>query len=79
MSNISISFLFSNVPSVVQLLGHEIVASFEGQYKNILLEWVSSQFDSSTTYQDLRKIVPNLMHAIMWSSRVQREFNRQIR
>ena len=72
------TILGSHGLSVVQLLDYEIVALFKGYYKTILLEWISSQFDSSTTCQDMRKIVPNLRHAIMWSSRVQREMNDQI-
>ena len=37
------------------------------------------QFDSSITHLDLRKIVPNVRHAIMWSSQLWREINPQIK
>jgi hypothetical protein len=37
--------------------GHGRIASFEVQYKKKLLEWVLSQLDSSTTHEDLRKIM----------------------
>ena len=43
-----------------------------------ILEWVLSYFDSSTTHQDLRNIVPNGRHAIMWCFQVWREMNPQI-
>ena len=30
------------------------------------MEWVFSKFDSSTTHQDLREILPNVRQAIIW-------------
>ena len=78
LSNIIIAFLPPNVTSVVQPLDQGIIASFKVQYKKKLLEWVLSQFDSSTTHHDLRKIVPNVRQAIMWCSQVWREMNPQI-
>ena len=37
--------------------GQGRIASFKIQYKKKLLKWVLSQFDSSTTHEDLRKIM----------------------
>ena len=49
-----IVFLPPNVTSVVKPLDLGIIASFKVQYKKKLLEWVLSQFDSSTTQHTLR-------------------------
>ena len=75
LSDITISFRPPNVTSVVQPLDQGIIASFKVQFKKKLLEWVLSQFDSSTTHHDLRIIVPNVRHAIMWCSQVWNEMN----
>ena len=63
---------------MVQLLIHEIIASFKVQHKKKLLEWVLSWFDSPTTHSELKKIVPNVRHTIMWCSQVWKEMNPQI-
>ena len=34
----------------------------------MLLEWIFSQFDSSTTHHDLRKIVSNVRRVVVLSS-----------
>jgi hypothetical protein len=53
IGGIIIDFLPPIVTSVLQLLDHVIFASLQVQYKkNLLLEWVLSQLDSSTTHQD---------------------------
>jgi hypothetical protein len=49
LSNIIISFLPPNFTSVIQPLDQGMNASFNVQYKKKLLEWISSQFDSSST------------------------------
>ena len=55
LSNITIVFLPPNVTSVVQPLDQGIIASFKVQCKKKLLEWVLSQFDSSTTHHRLEE------------------------
>lgn len=76
LSNITIFFLPPNVISVVQFLDHALIASFKIQYKKKLLEHVLSQFDYSTTHRNLRKIVPNVSHVIMYA--LNRGLNPQI-
>ena len=78
LSNIIIVFLSHNVTSVVQPLDQEIIASFRVQLQNKFLEWGLSQFDSTTTHQGLRNIVPNVWQVIMWCPQVRREMNLQI-
>ena len=39
-----------NVTSAVKPLDQGMIASFKVQYKKKLLEWVLSQFDSSTVH-----------------------------
>ena len=70
LSNIIISYLPLNFTSVVQPLDQGMIASYNVQYKKKLLEWISSQFDSSSTYPDLMKTVPNVRQAIMWRPQV---------
>jgi hypothetical protein len=41
------------------------------------LWWVLSQYDDATL-KDLRKVVPNINHAIMWSYEVWSELDAQI-
>ena len=62
-------FLPPHVTSVAQPLDQCIIASFRIQYKKKLLEWVYSQYDD-TTLKDLKKVVPHIRHAIMWSYEV---------
>ena len=66
LSNTIVDFLPPNVTSVVQPLDQGIIASFKVQYKK--WKWVFSLFGFSTTHQDLRRIVPNAWHVIMWCS-----------
>ena len=47
------------------------------QYKKKLLRWVLSQYDDATL-KDLRKVVPNIKQAIMWSYEVWSELDAQI-
>jgi hypothetical protein len=47
------------------------------QYKKKLLRWVLSQYDDATL-KDLRKVVPNIRQAIMWSYEVWSELDAQI-
>ena len=70
LSNVIISFLPPNVKNVVQPLVRGIIALFKVLYEKKLLEWVLSQFDSPTTHHDLKKIVHNVRHAIMWCLQV---------
>jgi len=70
-------FLPPNVTSVVQPLDQGIIASFKIQYKKKLLRWVLSQYDDATL-KDLRKVVPNIRQAIMWSYEVWSELDAQI-
>ena len=41
------------------------------------MQWVLSQYDDATL-KDLRKVVPNIMQAIMWSYEVWSELDAQI-
>jgi hypothetical protein len=66
LNNMTLVFLPPNVTSVVQPLDQGIIASFQIQYKKKLLCWVLSQYDDATL-KDLRKVVPNIKQAIMWS------------
>jgi hypothetical protein len=66
LSNMTLVLFPPNVTSVVQPLNQGIIASFKSQYKKKLLQWVLSQYDDAT-FKDLRKVVPNIRHAIMWS------------
>ena len=50
---------------------------FKIQYKKRLLRWVLSQYDDATL-NDLRKVVPKIKHAIMWSYEVWSELDAQI-
>ena len=74
LSNMTLVFLPPNVTSVVQPLDQGIIASFKIQYKKKLLQWVLSQYDDATL-KDLRKVVPNIKHAIMWSYGVWNELD----
>ena len=60
LSNITIVFLPPNVISVVQPLDQGIITPFKVQYKKRFFEWVLSQFYSSDTQHDLKKIMPNV-------------------
>jgi hypothetical protein len=53
------------------------MASFKNQYKKKLLRWVLSQYDDAIL-KDLRKAVPNIRQAIMWSYEVWSELDAQI-
>ena len=55
---------------MLQPLDCGINALFKVQNKKELLEWVLSHFDSSTTHQALRKIMPNVRQVIMWCFQV---------
>ena len=77
LSNMTLVFLPPNVTSIVQPLDQGIIASFKIQYKKKLLQWVLSQYDDATL-KDLRKEVPNIGHAIMWSYEVWSELDAQI-
>ena len=77
LSNMTLVFLPPNVTSVVQPLDQGIIASFKIQYKKKLLRWVLSQYDDATL-KDLRKVVPNIKQAIMWSYEVWSELDAQI-
>ena len=54
-----------------------IIASFKIQYKKKVLQWVLSQYDNATL-KDLRKMMPNIRQAIMWSHEVWSELDAQI-
>jgi hypothetical protein len=69
LSNMTLVFLPPNVTIVVQPLDQCIIASFKIQCKKKLLRWVLSQYDDATL-KDLRKAVPNIIQAIMWSYEV---------
>jgi hypothetical protein len=69
LSNTTLVFLPPNVTSVVQPLDQGIIASFKIQYKKKFLQWVLSQYDEATL-KDLRKVMPNIRQAIMWSYEV---------
>ena len=60
LTNITTIFLPPNVTSVLQPLDQGIIASFNVQFKNNLLEWILYEFDSFTTHHDLRNIMPNV-------------------
>ena len=77
LSNMTLVFLPPNVTSIVQPLDQGIIASFKIQYKKKLLRWVLSQYDDATL-KDLRKVVPNIRQAIMWSYEVWSELDAQI-
>jgi hypothetical protein len=57
-------------------LDQGIKASSKIQYKK-LLQWVLSQYDDATL-KDLRKVMPNIIQAIMWSYEVWSELDAQI-
>ena len=57
-------FLPPNVKSVVHPLDQGIIASSKIRYKKKLLQWVLSQYDDATL-KDLRKVLPNIGHALM--------------
>jgi hypothetical protein len=78
LSNIIVAFLPPYVTSVVQPFDQGIFISCKVQFKKKLLDWVLSQFDSSTTHQDFGNTVANVRHAIMWCSQVRREMTPQI-
>jgi hypothetical protein len=67
--HMTLVFLPPNVPSAVQPLNQGIITSFKIQYKTKLLQWILSQYDDATL-KDLRKVVPNIRLAIMWSYEV---------
>ena len=66
LNNMTLVFLPPNITSVVQPLDQGIIASFKIQHKKKLLWWVLSQYVDATL-KDLRKVVPNIRQAIMWS------------
>jgi hypothetical protein len=76
LSNMALVFLPPNVTSVVEPLDQGIITSFKIQYKKYL-RWVMSQYDDATL-KDLRKVVPNIRQAIMWSYEVWSELDAQI-
>jgi hypothetical protein len=69
LSNMTVVFHPPNVTSVVQPLVQGIITSFKIQYKKELLPWVLTQYDDATL-KDLRKVLPNITQAIMWSYEV---------
>ena len=75
--NMNLVFLPPNVISAVQPLDQGIITSFKIQYKKKLLQWVLSQYDDATL-KDLRKVVPNIKHAIMWGYKAWSELDAQI-
>jgi hypothetical protein len=68
LSNMTLVFL----PPKVQLLNQGIIAFFKIRYKKKLLELILSQY---ATLKDLRKVVMNIRHAIMWSYEVWSELD----
>ena len=74
LSNMTLVFLPPNAKSVVQPLDQGIIASYKVEYKKKLLQWILSQYDDATL-KDLRKVVPNIRHAIMWSYEVWSELD----
>jgi len=70
-------FLPPNDTSVVQPLNQGMIASLKIQYKKKLLRWGLSQYDD-TTLKDLKKVVPNIRDAIMWSYGVCSELDAHI-
>ena len=77
LSNMTLVFLPPNVTNVIQPLDQGVLTSLKIQYKKKLLQWVLSQYDDATL-KDLRKMVPNIRHAIMWSYEVWNELDTQI-
>ena len=51
--------------------------TWEIQYKKKFLQWVLSQYDDATL-NGLRKVVPNIKHAIIWSYEVWSELDVEI-
>ena len=70
-------FLPPKVTTVVQPLDQGIIATFIIQYKEKLVQWVLTQYDDATL-KDLRKVVPDIKQAIMWSYKVWSELDAQI-
>ena len=54
-----------------------IIASSKIQYKKKILQWILLQYDDATL-KDLRKVVPNIRHAIMWSYEVRSELDAHV-
>ena len=77
LSNMTLVFLPPNVTSIVKPLDQGIITSFKIQYKEKLLKWVLSQYNDATL-NDLRKVVPNIIQAIMWSYKGWSELDAQI-
>jgi hypothetical protein len=77
MSNMTLIFLPPNVPGIVQPLAQGIIASFNIQYKKKFLRWVLSQYDDATL-KDLRKVVPHIRQAIIWSYEVTSKLDAQM-
>jgi hypothetical protein len=77
LSNMTLVFFPPNVTNVVQPLDQDIIASFKIQSKKKLLQWVLSHYDDATL-RDLRKVVPNIKQAIMWSYEVWSGLDAQI-
>jgi hypothetical protein len=77
LSNVTLVFLPPNVTSILQPLDQGIIASFKIQYKKKLLRWVLSPYDDATL-KDMRKVVPNIRQAIMWSHEVWSELDAQM-
>ena len=73
LSNMTLVLL----PPKVQPLVQGIITSFKIQYKKKLLQLILSQYGDGTL-KDLRKVVPNIRHAIMWSYEVRSELDAQI-
>ena len=69
LRNMTLVFLLFNVTNVVQPLDQGIIASFKIQCKKKFLQWVKLQYIDATL-KDLRKVVPNIKHVIMWSYEV---------
>ena len=73
----TLAFLPPNVTIVVQPLDQGIIASSKIQYKKKILQWILLQYDDATL-KDLRKVVPNIRHAIMWSYEVRSELDAHV-
>ena len=73
LSNMTLVFPPPIVTSVFQPLDQGIITSFKTLQKKFLL-WILSQHDEATL-KDLRKVVPNIKHAIMWSYEVWNELD----
>ena len=69
LSNMILVFLPPNLTSIIQPLDQRLIASFKTRYKKKLLQWVLSQYDD-VTLKDLRKMMLDIRHAIMWSYEV---------